>query len=205
MGNVCKEYLSVNYHIVTITGAALLRQLSPDGQCGELAGRIESLLWDELAMLWHPRLFLSGAASGRSYTPNSIPVASGLNLVAWMGYGDAATPSPKELGLFSKPGTPEALTSGCPSYDLPFWQACISWSSAPEYHPTEGQRRLTVYKTFPYEMRAKTEVGSFREHEVLSVSKEECYKLGGWWAAVRETRARPTFPRQSSGPAAPCI
>ncbi len=181
-GNVCKEYLSVNYHIVSITGAAYLRQLSPDAHCGDLAGRIESILWDELVLLWHPKLFLSGAASGRSYTPNSIPVASGLNLSAWIAYGEAATPSPKALGLLSKPGTPEAHASGCPAHDLPFWQACISWSSAPEYHPTEEQKKQTVDKTFPCEMKAKTEAGAFREHEVLfTVSKEECQKLGGWW------------------------
>ncbi len=175
---VCREYFSLNYLPVTLFAAGTLRWLARDAEVRILAEQIEHHLWNELALCWHPVLHHPAAPSGRSYTVNSMGGYSGLHCLAWLGFGEAASPSPAKLGVFTS-------AEACASQDavLPFMQAHLGIYASIRYNPPPDALELALNKALPFTYQTTTTLSAYRGYEQRSdVTEAEAKQMGGWYA-----------------------
>jgi len=175
---VAREYFSINYIPVTLFAAGTLRWLARDAEVRRLARRIEHHLWMELALCWHPALHHSAAASGRSYTANSMGGYSGIHCTAWLGFGEEVCPSPESLGIFKS-------AHDCASQEsvLPFLQAHSGIYAAVLYNPPAKAFQMAREKSYPFDFQATTTIAPYRAYErSVGVTESEAKRLGGWFA-----------------------
>ena len=175
---VAREYFSINYLPVTLFAAGTLRWLARDAEVRTLARRIEQHLWMELAICWHPNLYHPAAASGRSYTVNSMGGYSGIHCAAWLGFGDGVCPSPERLGIFA-----DAESCASQATVLPFLQAHCGIYASVLYSPPAKALALAQKKSFPFDFQATTTIASYRGYErSTGVAEAEAKRMGGWFA-----------------------
>lgn len=169
------EFISLNYLPVFVTGIALIGQYAEDADLREMALGIESQIWRELAAGWHPELQFSAGPSARSYTTDSVGISSGLRGLVWVVLGEAASISPRDLGLFDEPAA-----CPVPESQVAFTQSGgAMWFGTAEFHLDEEAAGLFYQKSYPFAMQASVELTGSREHELVDPNVDVC-SLGGW-------------------------
>ncbi|MCC6580673.1 MAG: hypothetical protein IT440_09540, partial [Phycisphaeraceae bacterium] len=172
-----REFASLNYMPVFLTGIAVVRQFSDDAAIREMAAEVEQSIWRELADCWHPLLQFSTGPSGRSGTFDSIGVSRGQRGLVWTALGESVSPSPMDFGLFAEP-------SKCPMslYHVAFVQSGgVAWFASPSFHIRPETVRQFHEKSYPCTHRGTAPLAAFRMSQAVE-SSCDVNRLGGWRA-----------------------
>ena len=177
VSGACKEFFSVGYWGVTLTGCGALSELSHLEEARRGGRELQARLWLEMGAAWHPNLMYSAAPSARSYTTQSMASCAHVRTAAWLAMGDRVTPSPMALGLFEEP--PQ-----CPLHqqDAPWVRAGCAWMAAVPYRVEPATAGRFHEKAYPYRMRTSVDVPGRREFEPVEDPSVDVNALGGWGA-----------------------
>ena len=173
-GLVSLEFFSGNYHPVSLNGAAVIETLVADKTARALAAELQDAFWRELAMVWHLGLRYVAGPSGRSYTVDSVAGSSLVRQLVWLTLGDAASPSPMDLGLYDEP--PRCYVK---NHDAPNTQAEGAWISCVPYRVEPATAALFQTKQYPAQVAARTILPAWREYEKID-SPAQARAMGGW-------------------------
>ena len=170
-----KEFFSVAYWGVTLTGCAAISELAHTAQARRAGRKLQAGLWLEMGAAWHPRLKYSAAPSARSYTAQSMASLAHVRTAAWLALGADASASPFDAGLFDEPAR-------CPLHrqDAPWVRAGCAWIAALPYRVEPATAALFLHKSYPYHMRTAVHVSGRRDHEKVDDPSVDVNPLGGW-------------------------
>jgi len=147
------EFNSSTYSAITLTSAAKLATYAHDPEIRALALEIESRLWAEVLLHYHPPTFMQAGPQSRAYPIDYVGHNHTLQLILWMAFGPETVGRDMLKSYFEPDGSEVIHFAGC------HFQTIAEFCDAidTELHVPEHLAELISKRSYPAVLRGRSE------------------------------------------------
>ena len=153
------EYTSPTYSPISLHCMAEIGNHTSDGEIRSLALAVETRIWLDILLHYHPPTCTMAGPHSRAYTVDCVGHATDVTFVLYALLGDAMRIRPTDTIFSGRGGDGQQVIHHNP----PFMQAIGCFLMSADYHCPTWLVDAALGRPYPFEVRATTEVAAFGE------------------------------------------